>query len=132
MAADTPKAPKTPASLAERPNLTGPQEELLLRTAADRVAAAVRCHPAQRLEDVLGEAAKVAVLGAFVTLKRCGQLRSCCGFLGKTVPLHEALDHAAVRAAKDDPRFPPISPAELPYLDLEVWLLWNMQPVTVQ
>jgi AmmeMemoRadiSam system protein B/AmmeMemoRadiSam system protein A len=131
MAAEKP-ALKDGARPSERPSLTGPQQDLVLRTAGRRVAAAVRAWPAQRLDEVLGDTAKISVLGAFVSLKRSGQLRSCCGFLGPQVALHEALDHAAVRAAKDDPRFPPISVAELPYLDLEVWLLWNMQPVAAQ
>ena len=125
-------ARKDDAARSQRPSLTGPQEQLVLRTAAQRVAAAVRGEPFPRLEELLGDAAKIPLLGAFVSLKRSGQLRSCCGFLGPQVPLHEALDHAAVRAAKDDPRFPPISLAELPYLDVEVWLLWNMQPVAAQ
>ncbi|KKK77191.1 hypothetical protein LCGC14_2856100, partial [marine sediment metagenome] len=44
----------------------------------------------------------------------------------------ESLDtvRAAVRAAKEDPRFPPISPTELQHLDMEVWLLWGLMPVT--
>ena len=131
MTAATPARKDDPSS-PQRPNLTPPQEQLVLRTAAQRVAAAVRGDPFPRVDELLGEAAKIPLLGAFVSLKRSGQLRSCCGFLGAQVPLHEALDHAAVRAAKDDPRFPPISPAEVPYLDVEVWLLWNMQPVAAQ
>ncbi|HLA86368.1 MAG TPA: AmmeMemoRadiSam system protein B, partial [Thermoguttaceae bacterium] len=69
------------------------------------------------------------LLGAFVSLKRAGQLRSCCGFLGPSVRLGEAVHHAAQRAALDDPRFPPISPTELEHLDMEVWLLWGLKPV---
>jgi len=125
-------APTQGSGSPERPSLTKEQEELVFRAAGQRVATAVRSLPAERLDDVLGELAGTPVLGAFVSLKRAGQLRSCCGFLGPKVPLHEALDHAAVRAAKDDPRFPPISPAELPYLSVEVWLLWNMQPVAAK
>ncbi len=116
----------------ERPQLTKEQEDLIFRAAARRVAAAVRAQPAERLDEVLADAAGVPVFGAFVSLKRSGQLRSCCGFLSPSVALHTALDHAAVRAAKDDPRFPPISPVELPFLDMEVWLLWGMQPVAAQ
>ena len=126
-------APAQPSGASpERPSLTAEQEDLVFRAAGQRVAMAVQSLPAQRLDDMLGELAGTPVVGAFVSLKRAGQLRSCCGFLGPKVPLHEALDHAAVRAAKDDPRFPPISPAELPYLSVEVWLLWNMQPVAAK
>ena len=65
----------------------------------------------------------------FVTLKRAGMLRSCCGSLGQAVPLAKAIQHAAVAAAKDDRRFPPISPDELPYLDMDVSLLGKLEPV---
>ncbi|MGQ9574863.1 MAG: AmmeMemoRadiSam system radical SAM enzyme [Thermoguttaceae bacterium] len=116
----------------ERPQLTKEQQERVFRAAARRVAAAVRAQPAQQLDEVLAEVADLPVFGSFVSLKRSGQLRSCCGFLGPSVSLAKALDHAAVRAAKDDPRFPPISPLELEYLDMEVWILWGMKRVPEQ
>jgi len=121
-----------PPQPADRPQLTHEQEERVFRAAAQRVAAAVRSQPAQRLDELLMDVAEVPVFGSFVSLKRSGQLRSCCGFLGTSVPLHAALDHAAVRAAKDDPRFPPISPVELEHLDVEVWILWAPEPVAAQ
>jgi len=112
-----------------RPALSPEQETLVFQAAGRRVAAAIGVTPAERLDDVLDDTGQQSVFGAFVSLKRAGQLRSCCGFLGQTVPLSQALDHASVRAAKDDPRFPPISPSELEHLDMEVWLLWGMAPV---
>jgi len=66
------------------------------------------------------------------SLKRQGQLRSCCGNFGQPQPLGQALHQAAIRAAKDDPRFPPISASELAQLDLEVWLLSELEEVTEQ
>jgi AmmeMemoRadiSam system protein B/AmmeMemoRadiSam system protein A len=70
-----------------------------------------------------------AVAGTFLSLKRAGHLRSCCGMLGAPVPLGQALAHAAFRTAWDDVRFPPVSPAELEHLALEVWLLYHPEPV---
>jgi AmmeMemoRadiSam system radical SAM enzyme/AmmeMemoRadiSam system protein B/AmmeMemoRadiSam system protein A len=113
-----------------RPELSTEQEQRIFRAAGQRVAAAVRGRSGPRLADVLADATGTPVYGAFVSLKRSGQLRSCCGFLGQTIPLEEALDHAAFRAATDDPRFPPISGSELPHLDMEVWLLWGLVPMT--
>ena len=75
---------------------------------------------------------ELTVLGAFVSLKRSGKLRGCCGFLGQSVPLAQALMHAARRTAKDDHRFPAVAPRELPHLDVEVWLLSNQQIVHVR
>ena len=72
------------------------------------------------------------VYGAFVSLKREGHLRSCCGYLSPTATLAEAVSHAADRAAKDDPRFPPIAAEELDSLDMEVWLLWGPEEVAAR
>ncbi len=115
-----------------KPALSNQQEELIFRAAGRRVAATVQSRACEPMEAVLADTAQTPVYGAFVSLKRAGQLRSCCGFLGQSVPLAEALDRAAVRAAKDDPRFPPISPSELGQLDMEVWLLWAPEPVAAQ
>ena len=132
MEAERPE-PSAPARVVpERPELTREQEQLVFETAARRVTAAVMSLPAQRLDEVLSDVGAKPVLGAFVSLKRGGQLRSCCGFLGQSMPLHAALDHASVRAAKEDPRFPPISPTELEHLDMEVWLLWGLEQVSAR
>jgi AmmeMemoRadiSam system radical SAM enzyme/AmmeMemoRadiSam system protein B/AmmeMemoRadiSam system protein A len=119
--------PQGPGSQA--PLLTPDQEQSIFQTTGRRVAAAVYREPGERLASVLSEAASLPLIGAFVSLKRSGRLRSCCGTMAPTIPLHEALNGAAVRAATDDPRFPPISASELGHLDMEVWLLWGMKPV---
>ena len=80
----------------------------------------------------LDELEDTVINGAFVSLKRMGQLRSCCGNFGQPMPLGQALHQAAIRAAKDDPRFPPISSSELSQLDLEVWLLSELEEVQEQ
>lgn len=119
-------------ALPPRPQLTPADEERIFRAAGQRVVAAVYGQASSPLEESLGQVAGTNLFGSFVSLKRAGQLRSCCGYLGPAVPLAEALDHAAVRAARDDPRFPPISPAELEHLDMEVWLLWGAKAVPYQ
>ena len=106
------------------------QEATIFHAAGRRVTAAVRRQPAESTRRLLGEAADTPVYGAFVSLKRAGRLRSCCGHIESTVPLWKALDWAADRAATDDPRFPPITPAELNQLDMDVWILWGPEPVT--
>ncbi|NLX99546.1 MAG: AmmeMemoRadiSam system radical SAM enzyme [Rhodopirellula sp.] len=126
----TPRQPSVDARVAaDRPQLSEQEQSLVFQTAARRVAAAVRSQTAERVEQSLGDVASLPLLGVFVSLKRGQQLRSCCGFLGQSVPMSQAVDHAAVRAATDDPRFPPISPSELAHLDMEVWLLWGLAPV---
>jgi len=114
---------------SQRPELSEEQKQQLFRGACRRVAAAVRRAPAPSCRELLGPAADIPVYGAFVTLKRGGRLRSCCGHIGASLPLSEAVDRAADRAATDDPRFPPITSAELDELDVDVWLLWGPRPI---
>jgi AmmeMemoRadiSam system radical SAM enzyme/AmmeMemoRadiSam system protein B/AmmeMemoRadiSam system protein A len=118
-----------PAVVPERPLLTNEEESKILRLAAERVVAAVCGGALPSAAPQLGSTAQKPLFGIFVSLKRHGQLRSCCGALGEPIPLALALDQASYRAAKEDFRFPPISPAELKYLDIEVWLLWNYRPM---
>ncbi|MCE9525881.1 MAG: AmmeMemoRadiSam system radical SAM enzyme [Planctomycetales bacterium] len=127
----TPSPTTIPPSSSPGLVLLPSQEERILAAATKHLAAAVNGRAAPSAED-FGEAGKLPVMGAFVSAKRTGKLRSCCGFIGQSVSLAHAVAHAAARTAGDDHRFPPISPSELPFLDLEVWLLNNPQPVEAQ
>ncbi len=121
--------PSPRAEQTARPALNPEQEQRVFWAAGRRVADTVYGRLAEPLEARLGEMAGLPLYGAFVSLKRGGRLRSCCGYLGQSLPLAEAVARAAERAAKEDPRFTPISSAELAHLDMEVWLLWNLQPI---
>lgn len=59
-------------------------------------------------------------LGVFVTLQKRGELRGCIGFPEPTHPLGYALEHAALSAALEDPRFPQVRKEELDDITVEV------------
>jgi hypothetical protein len=61
--------------------------------------------------------------GVFVTLTRDGELRGCIGFPYPHYPLGEAIREAAVSAAVGDPRFHPVSAAEIPLIRIDVTVL---------
>jgi len=88
--------------------------------------------PGQLTDPDFEGAAREPVLGAFVTLKRRGQLRSCCGSLGRPTTIFAALSEAALATATRDGRLPSVSPTELEYLDLEVSLLHSAEPITAR
>jgi len=67
--------------------------------------------------------------GAFVTLKKGGQLRGCIGTLECRRALPEEVARVAVSAAKEDPRFEPVRASELPDLDVEVSVLGPLEPI---
>ena len=68
----------------------------------------------------------------FVSLHdAAGRLRGCVGTLRATrATLAEEIADTAVLAASRDPRFPPVSAAELPSLAIEVSVLGEPEPVT--
>lgn len=61
--------------------------------------------------------------GAFVTLSENGQLRGCIGFTEPIFPLWQTISRAAVAAATQDPRFPPLSKDELSEIKIEISVL---------
>jgi AmmeMemoRadiSam system protein A len=67
--------------------------------------------------------------GAFVTLKKHGELRGCIGTLECRRSLPEEVARVAVSAAREDPRFEPVRPAELDDLDVEVSVLGPLEQI---
>ena len=61
--------------------------------------------------------------GAFVTLKIGGQLRGCIGYTAPLKPLYLTVRDVAIQAATNDPRFSPVTTAELPHLEYEISVL---------
>jgi len=61
--------------------------------------------------------------GAFVTLKEMGELRGCIGYPEPVLPLWQAVGRAAVAAAFEDPRFPPVLEEELKDIKIEISVL---------
>jgi AmmeMemoRadiSam system protein B/AmmeMemoRadiSam system protein A len=62
-------------------------------------------------------------LGAFVTLELGGELRGCIGHVHGDAPLYQTVAQAAVDAAVNDPRFPPLPADQLGDVEIEVSLL---------
>ncbi len=72
----------------------------------------------------LGDPSLPARAGAFVSLHRAGDLRGCIGTILPTQDtLAEEVAHNAIQAATQDPRFPPLTLAELDDLDVKVDVL---------
>lgn len=114
---------------AQRPKLTEVQSQAIFRSACETIAAAIQKRRERVVDESLSGAADRTVLGAFVTLKRQGKLRACCGALGRPMPLAQALHQSAMRTALDDTRLPSISVTELPHLDVDVQLLYGFQTI---
>ncbi|MEJ2007832.1 MAG: AmmeMemoRadiSam system protein A [Acidobacteriota bacterium] len=61
--------------------------------------------------------------GAFVTLRKHGQLRGCIGHVQTKEPLYKTVQECAVASALTDPRFTPVTPDEVPNLHIEISVL---------
>jgi uncharacterized protein len=67
--------------------------------------------------------------GAFVTVKRRGELRGCLGTLQCLEGLAVEVARCAANAASEDPRFNPVTPGELRALSVEVSVLGPLEPI---
>jgi AmmeMemoRadiSam system protein A len=64
-----------------------------------------------------------ATCGAFVSLHEAGRLRGCIGRIVGGGPVVETIRAMALAAAFEDPRFNPLTAAELSRVDIEITLL---------
>jgi len=68
-------------------------------------------------------------LGAFVTLKKQGQLRGCIGQFQPDIPLYQVISQMAVSAAVQDSRFAPVQSDELNDLEYEISVLSPLRKI---
>ena len=67
--------------------------------------------------------------GAFTTIYRAGELRGCVGYVLPVVPLYRAVAESAKAAALDDMRFNPVTPGEVPQLEVVLSILSPLLPI---
>jgi len=98
--------------------LNATQKKELLRIARDSIEKYVRT--GKTLDVTTTDARLKAVQGAFVTITINGALRGCIGSIIGQEPLYETVRDMAIAAASQDPRFHPLSVAELNSIRLEI------------
>ncbi len=107
--------------------LNDDQKRKLLQVARTALQHAVAGGPAPDLRT--DDPALRQLRGAFVTLKKDGQLRGCIGHVVASVPLIQSVAENAQAAALQDPRFPPVSASELDRIEIEISALTPMRQV---
>jgi AmmeMemoRadiSam system protein A len=70
--------------------------------------------------------------GVFVTLEVFGKLRGCIGVIEPREPLRESIIHCAQSAAFNDPRFSPLQREEVSGLEIEISVLSELFPISLQ
>ena len=109
------------APAAGKDALTAAQKKRLLAIARETLESFVRTGKTPEYREV--DARLSAEEGAFVTLQEQGRLRGCIGNIWGQGPLFRTVRDMSVAAAAEDPRFPPVTVAELKDIDIEVSVL---------
>ncbi len=122
--ADTPASAKPKAF-----SLTAKEKDELMRLARKSVETAVGQKKLYEAPEPKDEALLMD-RGAFVTLKKGGELRGCIGYVSPSSPLYLTVRDVAAFAAVRDTRFPPVSQTELRDLEYEISALSPMRRVT--
>jgi hypothetical protein len=112
----------------EKDMLNNVQREKLLEIARKSIETYLKT--GKRLEVSQADPLLTRVMGAFVTLNERGQLRGCIGNLVGSEPLYLTVRDMAVEAATQDPRFNPLSLAELKDVAIEISVLSPLQKIT--
>ena len=115
-------APQTPFSLTDQ------EKAELLAVARNSVESMVREEHSYVPELPLSEALN-REYGAFVTITENGSLRGCIGYTSPIEPLYITVRDTAALAATRDPRFAPVTAAELPQLAYEISVLSPLRHV---
>lgn len=67
--------------------------------------------------------------GAFVTLKKDGELRGCIGRFEASGPLYDVVQQMAIAAATEDTRFMPVTEKEFGEIDIEISVLTPLRRI---
>jgi len=102
------------------------QRKSLLAFAYDVINARLNNSPFEAPKDDAFAAKK----GIFVSLHIGGELRGCIGYILPYKSIVDSVQEMAIAAAFRDPRFPPLSNAELPRLEIEISLLGELIPMS--
>jgi uncharacterized protein len=99
----------------------------LLRIARGAIEAALK-HSSAAMPATVNEQL-LQPCGAFVTLRIGHELRGCIGYIESLRPLDEVVAEVAPKAALEDPRFFPLSLAELEHVAIEISVLSPLRPI---
>jgi AmmeMemoRadiSam system protein A len=101
--------------------MTDEEKKLLLKVARNAIE-----HSLGITDEVVSipyEGVFETMSGCFVTLHKHGDLRGCIGFIKGVEPLRKTIKEAALLAAKEDPRFSPVTASEWKHISIEISIL---------
>ncbi len=120
---------KNPANVEKPGGLLGTETQKLLVSLAGRTIKQYLESETLPLPRDFGPALE-SRQGAFVTLKKHGELRGCIGHMAEDLPLGHVVSAMAVQAAFNDRRFKPVTLSEFPDLEIEISVLTPFKQVS--
>lgn len=113
------------------PQLTQIDRSLLLQLAQRSISYGMECGKLLPLDPASYPTALQQKRASFVTLNRYSRLRGCIGHLNAIQPLAADVNENAFAAAFRDPRFNPLTNAELEGLEMHISVLSSAVPLVV-
>ncbi len=115
--------------MTDSKQITESDGEILVKTARKVVTEYLTTHKKLKLDDKI-QTAYSYESGVFVTINDPSGLRGCIGYPLPDKKLFNALTDAAISAATEDPRFPPVKLSEIDKITFEVSVL--TPPIEIQ
>jgi AmmeMemoRadiSam system protein B/AmmeMemoRadiSam system protein A len=109
--------------------LSDSEEKELLQIARNTILAYLKDRSIPDIDAKSLPAALREMAGAFVTLKKSGELRGCIGHFEAENPLYKIVQQMAVASATKDYRFEPVTPIEMKFIDIEISVLTPMKKI---
>lgn len=113
---------KKPKLEINKGGLTNEEKKILLKLARDSIKYYFEHNELMMVDakEIIITQALKEIRGAFVTLKINNSLRGCIGHIQGVQELYKDVIENAINAAFNDPRFMPLSSAELPKVEIEI------------
>jgi MEMO1 family protein len=105
-------------------------KKVLLTLARKTVEEYVKNHTRSELDEKNVSSILKVPCGAFVTLKKHGELRGCIGRFDASAPLYKVVQEMAIASSTQDTRFLPVEPNEIPELEIEISVLTPMRRIS--
>jgi MEMO1 family protein len=111
-------------------NLNEKEKKDLLILARQTVEQQVKKKSVAAVDPTAFSKSLVTNCGAFVTLRKNGDLRGCIGRFDASEPLYAVVQKMAIASSSEDYRFPPVSPQEINQIEIEISVLTPMRRIT--
>jgi AmmeMemoRadiSam system protein B/AmmeMemoRadiSam system protein A len=110
-------------------NLSDEEKISLLKIAKNTVSEYISKKTIPQINEKTLSVNLMVKAGAFVTLKKNGELRGCIGNFKSDEPLYKTIQAMSVASSTEDYRFSPVVVSEIPKIEIEISVLTPMKKI---